>query len=48
MKEPDYDITMMSTFSGFTVSEGHKEKIKMVNGEVVKFKYLVIVSDNYV
>ena len=25
MKEPDYNIMMMSTFSGFTMLEGHKE-----------------------
>ena len=39
MKEPDYNITMMSTFSGFTMMDDQKEEIIMVNGEVVKFRY---------
>ena len=39
LKEPDYNITMISTFSGLTVMEGQKEEKRTVNGEVVKFKY---------
>ena len=38
-KEPDYNIMMMSTFLVLTVSEGQKEEIKIMNGELVKFKY---------
>ena len=39
LKDPDYNIMMMSTFLGLTVPEGQKEEIRMVNGEIVKFKY---------
>ena len=46
MKEPDYNIMMMSNFSGLTVPEGQKEEIRMVNGGVSKFKYPEVVSDN--
>ena len=48
MKEPDYNIMMMSNFSGLTVPEGQKEERRMVNGEVVKFKYPVTAVDNYI
>ena len=37
----------MSIFSGLTVPKGQKEDRRMVNGEVVKFKYPEVVSDNY-
>ena len=47
MKDYDYNIMMMSTFSGWTVLEGHKEGIRMVNGGVYKFKYPAVVADNY-
>ena len=47
MKEPDYNMVMISTFSGFTVPEGQKEERSMVDGEVVKFKYPAIVADHY-
>ena len=40
-KKPDYNIIIMSTFS--TVPEGQKEKRRIVNGEVVKFKYIEVV-----
>ena len=43
----DYNIMMMSTFSGLTVPEGQKEERRMVNGEVVKFKYPEVVADHY-
>ena len=33
MKEPDYNIMIMSTFKGLTVLEDHKEEKIMVNGE---------------
>ena len=46
MKEPDNNIMSMSTFSGLTVMEVQKEEIRMVNGELVKFKYLVFVDNN--
>ena len=34
--KPDYNIMMMSNFSGFTVPEGQEEEIIMVNGGVAK------------
>ena len=46
MKQPDYNIIMMSTFSGLTVLEGQKKEIRMVNGEAVKLKHPAIVGDN--
>ena len=46
-KYPDYNIIMVSTFSGLTVTEGKKEEIIRVNGEVVKFKYPEVVADHY-
>ena len=48
LKEPDYNIMMMSTFSGFTVSEGQKEEIRIMNEEVFKFKYPEVVSEHYI
>ena len=47
LKEPDYNIMMMSTFSVLTVSEGQKEERRMVNGEIVKFKYPELVAYHY-
>ena len=47
LKEIDYNIIMMSTFSGLTVPEVQKEDRRMMNGEEVKFKYPEVVSDNY-
>ena len=47
MKKPDYNIMVMSTISGLTVMEDHKEGIIMVNGEVVKFKYSELFADHY-
>ena len=47
MKEPDYNIMMISTLSGLTVPEGQNEEIRMVNGEVLKLKYTEIIADNY-
>ena len=38
---------MMSTFSNLTVPEAQKEDIRMVNGEVVKFKDTEVVADHY-
>ena len=46
LKDPDYNIITMSTFSGLTVPEGHKEERIMVNGEVVKFKHPEVIADN--
>ena len=37
---------IMSTFSGLTVPEGQKEEIRVVNGEMVKFKYSDVVTDH--
>ena len=39
LKELDYNIMMMSTFSGLTVPEVQKEERRIVNGEIIKFKY---------
>ena len=39
---------IMSTFSGLTVPEVQKEDIRMVNGDVVKFKYPEVVVDHYI
>ena len=47
LNEPDYNIMMMSNFSGLTVAEGHKEERRMVNGEVDKFKWHEVVSGHY-
>ena len=44
MKEPDHNIMMMSTFSGFTMPEGQKEERRAVNEKVVKFKYPTVVA----
>ena len=38
---------MMSSFLGLTMPEGQKEKRRMANGEVVKFKYPEVIADNY-
>ena len=46
LKEPDYNITIMSTFSGLAVPEGQKEERSRLNGEIVNFKYNEIVVDN--
>ena len=39
---------MVPTFSGLTVTEGQKEKRRMVNKEVVKFNYTSTVADHYI
>ena len=38
---------MMSPLLCLNVAYGHKEWIKMINGEVVNFKYYKVVADNY-
>ena len=47
IKEPYYNIMMVSTFSVLTVMEGQKEKKIMVNIDVVKFRYPEVVSCHY-
>ena len=47
MKKPYYNIIIISTFSGLTVPEGYKGEKRMGNGDLVKFKYPVIVDDHY-
>ena len=37
----------MSTFSDFSVPDGHKEERRVVNGEVVKFNYPEFIADIY-
>ena len=38
---------MMSTFSCLTVQKGQKEERRMVNGEIIKFKYPEVFADHY-
>ena len=45
--EPDNNIMMMSKISGLTVPEGQKEERRMVNWDVVKFKYPEVVADHH-
>ena len=45
MKEPDYNILIISTFSGLAVPEVQKEERSMVNVEEEKFKYPAVVDD---
>ena len=46
LKEPDYNIMMISNFLGLTMTEGQKQERRMVNGEIVKFKYTEVVADS--
>ena len=45
--DPDNNIMIMYTFSGLNVSEGNKKERKIVNGEIIKFKYPEVV-DSYI
>ena len=45
-KEPDYNIMMISNFSGLNVTEVQKEYIRMLNGEVLKCNCPEVVSYN--
>ena len=45
-KEPEYNIMMMSTFSGLTVPDVHQEERRVVNWEVFKLKYTEVVADH--
>ena len=47
LKNTDYNIMVLSNFSDLTVTEGQKEKIRMDNGEVIRFNYPKIVMDHY-
>ena len=47
LKDPYYTIVTMLTFSGLNVPEGQKEDIRMVNGDVFKFKYTEVFADHY-
>ena len=47
MQETDYNIMLVSTLSGLTVPEVQKEEILMMNGEVVKFKYIATIAYHY-
>ena len=38
---------VMSTFSGLTVPEDQNEERRMVDVEIVKFKYPEVVADHY-
>ena len=46
LKEPDYNIVIMPTFSALNFLEGQKEKRRVVNGVVVNFKYPEVISDH--
>ena len=48
LKESDYNITMMSNFSGLIVTESQKEERKMVNGKIVKLNYTEVFADHYI
>ena len=39
MKDPNYNIMIMSTFSGLTVPDGNNQETIMVNEDLVIFKY---------
>ena len=47
LKDPNYNIVIMSTFSGLTVPGINKEDKIVVNVDVFKFKYLEVVAGNY-
>ena len=47
LKDPNYNIMMMSIFSGLNVSEGQKEERRMATGVIVNFKYPENVANNY-
>ena len=47
MKEPEYNIILMLTYSGLTVQDGQKEENIIFNAEAIKSKYPTIVADNY-
>ena len=44
LKEPDYNIVVISTFSGLAVPEAQKEEKSTVNVESVKFHYPAVVD----
>ena len=48
LKDPDYNIMMMSNFSGLTVPKVQKEERRMVDGEVVKFRCPEVVAVHYI
>ena len=48
IKEPSYNIMMIPTFSNLTKQDDQKEGIRMVNGQVFKFKYTAFGADNYI
>ena len=47
LNDNNYNIIMMSTFSGLTVPESQKEVRSMVSEEVVKLKYPEVVADHF-
>ena len=46
MKDPDYNITMISKLSDLIVTAVQKEELIVANGEEVKLNYPLIFSDN--
>ena len=46
IKEPDKNIMIILTYYCLTGPDGKKEEIKIVNGDVIKFKYSFF-SDHY-
>ena len=47
LNDTGYNIMTMSKFLRLNVTEGQKEERRMVNWEVVKFKYPKNVEDHY-
>ena len=47
MKEPDYVMTMMSTYGTVSSLPDQKESVRDVDGEVKRFKYNVVVGNHY-
>ena len=39
MKEPDYNMKLMSTYGSLTVDEGGKQSVRYQDGKIVKFEY---------
>ena len=48
VKDPDYNIILMSIFLGLTVPEGQKQERSIVNGVEFKYKYPEVVTYRYI
>ena len=47
LKEPDYVMTLMSTYGTVASLPDQKESLRVVDGEVKRFKYNVVVGNHY-